>query len=78
VAARVSSFLVVPLLLSQSDLVSTGPERLLRKMQPHYPVRLLEPPLPLPRFDMNLVWHTRRDHDPAHAWLRELLAEVGA
>jgi DNA-binding transcriptional LysR family regulator len=78
VAARVSSFLVVPLLISQSDLVSTGPERLLRRMQPHYPVRLLEPPVPLPRFDLHLVWHSRRNHDPAHAWLRELLAEVGA
>jgi DNA-binding transcriptional LysR family regulator len=78
VAARVSSFLVVPLLISQSDLVSTGPERLLRRMQPHYPVRLLEPPLTIPRFDLHMVWHTRRDHDPAHAWLRGLLAEVGA
>jgi DNA-binding transcriptional LysR family regulator len=78
VAARVSSFLVVPLLVSQSDLVSTGPERLLRRMKAHYPIHLLQPPLALPRFDLHMVWHARRDHDPAHAWLRGLLAHVAA
>lgn len=78
VASRVSSFLVVPLLISQSDLISTGPERLLRRMQTHFRIRLLEPPMTIPRFDLHLVWHTRRDHDPAHAWLRGTLVELGA
>ncbi len=78
IAARVSSFLVVPLVVSESDLVTTGPERLLRKLAAHYPVRLLAPPLPLPRFDLDLLWHARRDHDPAHAWLRRLITDVSA
>jgi DNA-binding transcriptional LysR family regulator len=78
IAAHVSSFLVAPLVVSQSDLVSTGPERLLRRMAPYFPVRLLAPPIRLPRFDLDLVWHARRDHDPAHSWLRRLIIEVSA
>ena len=78
VVSRVSSFLVAPLLVSQSDLVSTGPERLLRKIKAHFPIRILRPPLAIPRFDLHMVWHTRRDHDPAHAWLRRVLAELEA
>jgi DNA-binding transcriptional LysR family regulator len=78
VAARVSSFLMAPLLVSQSDLVSTGPERLLRDLAAHLPVRLLDPPLRLPRFHLDLVWHSRSDHDPAHRWLRRVIAEVAA
>ena len=78
VAARVSSFLMAPLLVSQSDLVSTGPERLLRQLAAHLPIRLLDPPIRLPRFHLDLVWHSRRDHDPAHRWLRALIGQVAA
>ncbi len=73
IAIRISSFLLAPLIVSQSDLVSTGPERLLGRLAPHYPIRIVEPPLKLPRFKLWLVWHSRRDHDPAHAWLRALI-----
>jgi DNA-binding transcriptional LysR family regulator len=78
VVVRVSSFLAAPLLVSQSDLISTAPERLVRALVGYYPIRLLEPPLSLPRFDLDLVWHARWDHDPAHAWLRRLFAEQAA
>jgi DNA-binding transcriptional LysR family regulator len=76
VTVRISSFLTAPLVVSQTDLVSTGPERLLRDMVTRYPIRLLDPPLQLPRFDLILVWHARRDHDPSHTWLRQLLLDV--
>ena len=35
-----------------------------------------EPPLPLPPFTLYQVWHERRQEDPAHAWLRGVLAEI--
>ncbi|HEX3773764.1 MAG TPA: hypothetical protein VHV51_04820 [Polyangiaceae bacterium] len=43
-----------------------------------FPLRLLEPPLRLPRFSFSLAWHPRLDHDPAHRWLRALIAEICA
>jgi len=76
IALRVSSFLIAPKVVTESDLVSTGPSRLLRVLAQRYPIRLLAPPLRLPRFDLYLVWHSRLDHDPAHAWLRQQFSQV--
>jgi DNA-binding transcriptional LysR family regulator len=75
VALRVSSFLAAPIVVTESDLISTGPARLLRPMVDRYPIRLLSPPLHLTPFDIHLAWHNRRSNDPAHAWLRGVLSE---
>jgi DNA-binding transcriptional LysR family regulator len=76
VALQVSSFVVAPQVVAETNLISTGPERLLRRMSKHYPIVLLPTPLRLPRFDLCLVWHIRRDHDPALSWLRDAIARV--
>lgn len=76
VALRVSNFLVAPQVVSETDMINTGPERLLRRMSRHYPVTIVPCPLPMPRFDLCLVWHSRRDHDPALTWLRHAIARV--
>jgi DNA-binding transcriptional LysR family regulator len=73
VAVRVSSFLAAPLVVADSDLISTGPARVLRPMAGRYPLRLLRPPVPLDPFEMHLSWHNRRTSDAAHAWLRGLM-----
>jgi DNA-binding transcriptional LysR family regulator len=69
IALTVSSFLVAPLVVAQSDLITTGPARLLRAVAERYSLRLVPTPFRLARFDMALLWHSRRDHDPALAWL---------
>lgn len=76
VTLQVSSFLVAPQVVAETDLISTGPELLLRRMSKHYPVVLLETPLAIPRFELYLVWHARRDHEPAHAWMRGAILRV--
>ncbi len=76
VVMQVSSFLVAPQVVAETDLISTGPALLLRRMSEHYPVVLLATPLPIPRFELCLVWHSRRDHEPAHAWMRQLVMRV--
>jgi DNA-binding transcriptional LysR family regulator len=76
VALQISSFLVAPQLVAESDLISTGPALLLRRVSAHHPVVLRKPPLPLPRFELCLVWHTRRAHDPAHVWMREVVVRA--
>jgi len=35
---------------------------------------LLPTPLAIPRFEVCLLWHARREHDPAHAWMRQAIA----
>lgn len=76
IVLQVSSFLTAPLVVSETDLISTGPERLLKRMSQHYPIVLVPSPLELPRFDLSLVWHSRREHDPAHVWLRDAIVRA--
>jgi len=78
VALRVSTFLVVPVVVCETDFISTMPERLAKQLARVYPLQLLRPPLPLPKFEFSLAWHPRFDHDPAHIWLRDFLSEVSA
>lgn len=76
IALRVSNFLAAPLVVSQSDFVSTMPRRLAVQVARHYSLRILPPPLPLPTFGFSLVWHPRFERDAAHAWLRALIVSV--
>ncbi len=76
VAVRIGSFLSALQLVARSDLVLTAPERLVRALRGGLPLRVLEPPLELPPFTIYQVWHERRQEDPAHAWLRGVLAEI--
>ncbi len=74
VALRVSEFLVAPLVVATSDLVLTLPERVARVFAESYGLRVLEPPFPVPTFAIWQIWHERRRKEPAHAWLRGVLA----
>jgi len=76
VTATVSSFLAAPAVVSESNLISTGPEGLWRRLAPLYQLKLSPVPLRVPRFEIDLVWHARRDADPAHLFLREALARA--
>jgi DNA-binding transcriptional LysR family regulator len=76
VALRVTNFLMAPVVVCETDFVNTMPARLARQLAKTYPVRLLPPPLELPKFDYCMFWHPRFDHDPAQHWLREFIARV--
>ncbi len=69
-------FLAAPLIVASSDLLLTGPRRLLQFMAERSELRLLEPPevLMLPTFTMGLLWHERMHADEGHRWFREQLA----
>jgi DNA-binding transcriptional LysR family regulator len=73
VALVVPSFLAVPTLLAQSDLIALIPETVARLATG---VTWAKPPLPVPGFDVALAWHARRDTDPATVFLRERIARV--
>ena len=76
IALRVSNFLIAPIVICETDLINTMPTRLAQQAARNYPLRLLPPPLPLPRFGLISLWHPRLDNDPAQRWLRELVASV--
>jgi DNA-binding transcriptional LysR family regulator len=76
VVASLPSFLLVPPLVLQTDLVSLVPRRLAAAFAGQ--LDSAEPPLALPGFNVMASWHKRMQHDPAHAWLREMLVQAAA
>jgi DNA-binding transcriptional LysR family regulator len=72
VMLSVPGFLVLPDILQTGDLIAVVPERVLRGRLAG--LRTFTPPLMIPTFSVVELWHARLHRDPAHRWLRELLA----
>jgi DNA-binding transcriptional LysR family regulator len=70
VALRTSTFLSAPLIVASTDLVLTGPRRVLVPMAARLGLRLVAPPLELRGFSVHAAWHPRVQNEPAHAWFR--------
>jgi DNA-binding transcriptional LysR family regulator len=71
VGASVSSTLVSPGLVAQSDLLATLPEGIARHFAEIWPLQVLEPPLALEDVVTSMFWHERTHRSPAHRWLRQ-------
>jgi DNA-binding transcriptional LysR family regulator len=76
VAVEVPHFLVAPHVVRETDVVLTLAKRVASSLAPLLGLRQLAPPLELEGFSMSMVWHERLHADPAHAWLRTLMASV--
>ena len=76
VALWVPHFLVIPIVVAQSDLIATLSERVARFFAPFLSLRVLTPPVQLSSYPVVQVWHERVQQDPAHHWLRELLLSI--
>lgn len=76
VAARVSHFLMVPMLVARTDLVAAISRRVAEPFAKPLGLQLFPPPIALPRANVHQAWHSQMETDPAHRWLRETVAEV--
>jgi len=76
VMLRIGGFLAAPLIVAQSDLVLTLPERLARMFADFAPLAIHRPPIELHAFSAMQMWHERRQRDPAHVFLRRLVADA--
>lgn len=76
IAARVRYFMAAPLIVARSDLLLTGPSTLIRYFAELVPLQVLRPPIDLPTYPEEAYWHQRFDEDPAHTWLRNLVAKT--
>jgi DNA-binding transcriptional LysR family regulator len=71
VVLSVPHFLFVMSVLASTDLVAMLPSRLVRDTSM---LRVIEPPVDIPGYEMAMLWHERSHRDPAHQWLREYIA----
>jgi DNA-binding transcriptional LysR family regulator len=69
VLLSVPHFLLVREVVARTDLVAMLPSRLVTDELEKFQV--VAPPLPIPTYEMGMMWHERAHLDPAHVWLRE-------
>jgi DNA-binding transcriptional LysR family regulator len=55
-------------------MISVVPLSLASRFAGVYGLRIVEPPMPLPKVPLKQFWHRRMDNDPALGWLRSLIA----
>jgi DNA-binding transcriptional LysR family regulator len=63
-------FLAVPMVIAESELMVTVPQKLGEAFARVLPVKLLTHPVKIPPFQVNQYWHRRFHQDPANQWLR--------
>lgn len=76
VEATASSFVAMPFMLAGTELIALLPESLGRRVARAADIVLLEPDVPITPLRQSAYWHSRRDRDPGHVWLREQLRAV--
>ena len=76
VALSKPTFMGVPFLIAQSNLIATLPERIAQRFTDVSSIRIFEPPLKLTPINVVLMWHDRTHNNPLHRWLRDLIAQV--
>ncbi len=75
-ALRVPHFIVVPLVVANTDLIVTMPYRAALTFATSAPVRIHPLPLQIPSFDCVLAWHQRFAEDPPMRWMRSLVRDL--
>ncbi|WP_337842771.1 LysR family transcriptional regulator [Rheinheimera sp.] len=78
VAVSVTHFLAIPEMIAVSDYCATLPMLICRQLARDPRLKILPAPVDLGTFPIEMAWHVRYRHDPAHRWLRALIAEVVA
>lgn len=65
-----------PFLLQQSDAYAVLPKAVATLAARFAPLTVFPLPLELPRIEVRQFWHRRFHADPAHVWLRQLVAGI--
>lgn len=76
---RVVPFFISGLLMAATtDYVLTVSDRAALALVDTLHLRIVEPPLPLPPYGLNLLWHPRLENEPANRWLREVFVRAAS
>lgn len=64
------------LLAQESDLIATLPLRAAELQQGNPLVVIRKPPFEIPKIELTMAWSPLLQHNPAHQWMRRLIAAV--
>ena len=76
VVVSVSNFLAVPEVVAVTDYCATLPGLICRHLADDARLKVLAAPVDLGVFPLEMAWHARYRHDPAHQWLRAQVLET--
>lgn len=76
VAVSLTNFPAVPEVVAVTDYCATLPSLMCRRLAQDPRLKVLAAPVDLGTFPVEMAWHVRYRHDPAHRWLRSLVAET--
>jgi DNA-binding transcriptional LysR family regulator len=76
VAISVTNFFAVAEMVAVTDYCATLPNLICRRLAHDPRVKVLPTPVDLGTFPVEMAWHMRYRHDPAHRWLRSLIGDV--
>lgn len=78
IVLQTSHYLSIPIVIAESDLVVVLPRTVANVFADSTQVRIVQPPMEIPRYDLKVYWHRRFAHDSKAKWLRELAVEIFA
>lgn len=76
VVISATHFLAVPEMIAVTDYCATLPQLICRSLERDPRLKIVSAPVDLGTFPVEMAWHIRYRQDPAHRWLRSLVAEV--
>lgn len=71
-----TAFNLLPQFVINTQRIATVQHTLAKQLARHYPIRVLDLPIKMPRIIECMQWHTSKHNDPAHIWLRSVLRLV--
>ncbi|WP_025038776.1 LysR family transcriptional regulator [Bradyrhizobium sp. DOA9] len=75
IEVTVQSFSMIPHLLFGTERIATMHRRLAKHFAKTMPLRIIELPVPIPRFTEAIQWPALHNSDPASMWLRGIVLE---
>jgi hypothetical protein len=68
----------IPFIIASTDLLVTVPYAVGESFSRIANIRLIEPPLEIPQFDLKQLWHRKYHKDGANLWIRSVLVKLFA
>jgi DNA-binding transcriptional LysR family regulator len=75
---RSPHFLSIPMVIASTDLIVTLPQPVGEVFARIVDLQVLQPPYPIPPYDIKQYWHRSQHADPGNQWLRALIFELFA
>lgn len=78
VVAGIGNFHAPGPVIANSDLIITGPRRLIESYSGYLPLKTFEPPFAVPGFSVTMIWHERTNKDPLRKWIRSQIKSISS